>query len=287
MRKYISLFLFWIIIVMAVTGFVLYIMPHGRVAYWTNWHFLGLDKDQWTALHTIFAFLMIFFAIWHIILNWEALLNYLKSKTSILISKPSLVTIVIVILIAIGTILNLPPFKTVIDLGERIKDSWPKPSVSLPAFYTEFFDIKKMSTLLGLTTEEVLKILNNEGIKVESEEETLKEIAKRNKTSPAHIYQLLLKYSKNQTEVSAGRGTGKGGMGGSVREGGGAGLGRITLKEICSQLEIDPKTCITILQNKGISATLDDRLRNIAGTYGINPVMIVEILKEGKEKIEK
>ena len=36
MRKYVSLFLFFDLIIMAFSGIVLYITPHGRVAYWYN-----------------------------------------------------------------------------------------------------------------------------------------------------------------------------------------------------------------------------------------------------------
>jgi len=78
LRKYVSLFLFYTLIAMTISGIVLYIMPHGRVAYWTGWRFLGLDKDQWDSLHTIFGFLMIFFGIWHVILNWNSIVNYLN-----------------------------------------------------------------------------------------------------------------------------------------------------------------------------------------------------------------
>ncbi len=121
LRKYISLFLFYTLIAIIISGIVLYIMPHGRIAYWTDWRFLGLDKDQWDALHTIFGFLMIFFGIWHVILNWKSIVRYLKGKAGILTSKEFLITTFIVLIAGVGTLTNLPPFKTVIDIGEKIK----------------------------------------------------------------------------------------------------------------------------------------------------------------------
>ena len=37
-------------ILLLVTSVVLYIVPHGRVAYWSEWRLLGLGKEQWGAL---------------------------------------------------------------------------------------------------------------------------------------------------------------------------------------------------------------------------------------------
>jgi hypothetical protein len=43
-RGFFSLLSFGGFIVLALTGIVLFIMPHGRVAYWTDWRFLGLTE---------------------------------------------------------------------------------------------------------------------------------------------------------------------------------------------------------------------------------------------------
>ncbi|MFP7753178.1 DUF4405 domain-containing protein [Thermodesulfobacteriota bacterium B35] len=33
-------------VLLSVTSIVLYIVPHGRVAYWADWHLWGLSKTQ-------------------------------------------------------------------------------------------------------------------------------------------------------------------------------------------------------------------------------------------------
>jgi hypothetical protein len=38
-------------IFLLLTAIILYIEPHGRVADWTKWNFLGLKKVQWGNLH--------------------------------------------------------------------------------------------------------------------------------------------------------------------------------------------------------------------------------------------
>ncbi len=46
-RSLIAFMVTWSFAVLTVTGIVLYIVPQGRIAYWTLWSFLGLSKDQW------------------------------------------------------------------------------------------------------------------------------------------------------------------------------------------------------------------------------------------------
>ena len=195
LRKYVSLFLFYTLLFLTVTGIVLFIMPPGRVAYWTGWHFLGLDKDQWDNLHIIFGFLMVFFGIWHLTLNWRSFVSYLKGKAGLFTSREFFITSLLVLLIASATLMNLPPFKTFIDFGTKIKKSWPKPKTMPPAPHAEIFPLKKIARLVGISPERAVKILRSQGIKVNSVNEPLKKIAKTNHKTPAQIYELLLKTS--------------------------------------------------------------------------------------------
>jgi hypothetical protein len=34
-------------LIMTYTGIMLFLCPHGRVAYWSDWHFFGLSKNQY------------------------------------------------------------------------------------------------------------------------------------------------------------------------------------------------------------------------------------------------
>ncbi|MBE0460642.1 MAG: DUF4405 domain-containing protein, partial [Candidatus Aminicenantes bacterium] len=61
-RAFISLSILWSFLVEAISGIVLYITPVGRVANWTNWKFLGLTKQNWEAIHTIFGYVFLLFA---------------------------------------------------------------------------------------------------------------------------------------------------------------------------------------------------------------------------------
>ncbi|WP_456456070.1 DUF4405 domain-containing protein [Thermovibrio sp.] len=267
LRKYVSLFLLYTLIAMTISGIVLYVMPHGRVAYWTGWRFLGLDKDQWDSLHTIFGFLMVFFGIWHVFLNWKNIVNYLKGKAGIFTSKEFFIATIITLAIAVGTIANVPPFKTVMDIGERIKNRWPKPKTMPPAPHAELFPLKKVAKVVGLSPQKAIDVLESRGMRVDSPDETLKEIATKNDTTPAKIYEILLGASK-KTE-------------GFLFQPG-SGMGKLTLREVCRELRISPQECIEILKKHGIVAGLNQRLRDIAFRNGKYPYQIVEILQRGR-----
>ncbi len=263
LRKFVSLMLFYSLLVMLISGVVLFIMPHGRVAYWTGWTFLGLDKDQWDNLHIIFGFLMLFFSFWHLLLNWRAIVNYFKSKYF-------LVSTLLTVIIAVGAVSNLPPFKNFIDFGEKIKNSWPKPATMPPAPHAELFPLSKVAQMVGLEPRQAVEVLRSRGIKVPSPNTTLKEIANLNNTTPARVYEILL-------EVSPKRSSSR-----TLQFQPGSGMGRFTLKEVCAQLRIPLNLCLERLRKRGIEAAPDSQLREIAFKNGLYPYQLIEILQGGK-----
>ncbi|MEJ5166449.1 MAG: DUF4405 domain-containing protein, partial [Thermoanaerobaculia bacterium] len=70
-RRFFVLLIFFSFLLMTISGLVLYFTPQGRVAYWVEWKFLGLTKDDWTNLHTVSWFLFLISSIFHIYYNWK------------------------------------------------------------------------------------------------------------------------------------------------------------------------------------------------------------------------
>jgi hypothetical protein len=107
-----------------ITSVVLYILPPGRVSYWSDWHLWGLDKNQWDDLHVTFGLLMLLSGFVHLVLNWGPITNYLKNKArQIRPTGPNfLVSLALVLLVGLGTYFRLPPVSLVLDLGEWFKD---------------------------------------------------------------------------------------------------------------------------------------------------------------------
>ena len=80
LRRFISLCISFSFLTMSYTGVVLFLAPKGRIANWTNWELLGLDKTQYTNLHVTFMVLFLVGMLFHIYLNWRALFIYLTNK---------------------------------------------------------------------------------------------------------------------------------------------------------------------------------------------------------------
>ena len=46
-------------VIVAVSGTMMFIVPPGRIASWTEWKFIGLTREEWVSIHVV---LSIFFA---------------------------------------------------------------------------------------------------------------------------------------------------------------------------------------------------------------------------------
>ena len=205
MRRYASLFLLWSFVVLAATGLVLYVMPHGRVAYWTGWRFLGLDKDQWTALHLTFAVVMLVAGGIHLYLNWAAVLRYLGSAGKALFSKECLVSLLISLVLVVTSICSLPPSSTVVDVGERAKGIWPKPVARAPFPHAELLPLRKLCRRVGVVPQAAVTLLEKRGLKGVALDRSLKELATENHTSPDKIYALILELKGERRRNPEGR----------------------------------------------------------------------------------
>ncbi|NPA39771.1 MAG: DUF4405 domain-containing protein [Thermodesulfobacteria bacterium] len=178
-----SLLLFFTGLVLVITSVVLYIMPHGRVAYWSGWKLLGLSKDQWEAIHINSGIGFLALLIIHLWLNWKPFKSY--------VLKPQgLITISVVGLCTIATIENIPPFSTVLSLEQKIKKSWEKKLPKAPLPHAELLTLKELCQKGGIPLKKALELLKNKGIKA-LPNETLKKISKHNHTSPARIYDII------------------------------------------------------------------------------------------------
>jgi ABC-type Fe3+-siderophore transport system permease subunit len=93
-------------LIMTITGIVLYFTPHGRVAYWVVWQFIGLTKTDWNNIHIISSIAFAIAGAFHIYFNWKAIMNYLSGKISgtLKYKKELAVTGVLSVLIVVGSI---------------------------------------------------------------------------------------------------------------------------------------------------------------------------------------
>ena len=225
-RGFVSFTLTLSFIILSLSGIVLYIMPHGRVAYWINWKIAGLSKDNWDAVHTIIGFVFMFTAAVHFYLNWKTFLNYIKSKVQkgIQLKKELAVSVIFIAIIIVGTLWDIPPFSTVMDVGESIKESWGNNSERAPIPHAELMTLDNFIENFGLSREKVVNNLESYGIEIENTDETLQSIARKYHMSPQEFYRIIMPRRGDGKGIGEGKGLGGGrGLGGGKGLGGGRG----------------------------------------------------------------
>ncbi len=257
-------------VIMAWSGFVLYIAPPGRIANWGTWRLMLFTKTEWQALHTIFSYLFFIFFIIHLFfVNWKTFLVYFKSKiTAGLNRKWELAAAVLLsAIVFIGTLNSWTPFGPVMSFGEKMKEGWSSKFEAPSALHMENYTLKQVSGLFdSAAVQDIQRTLTVSGIKISDNDSTLKQIADRNKTKPVSIYNILTsKYKKAEDHTQ-----GSGGQG--------QGFGRTTVETIARNKGTDGKEIIGRLREMGIEADGQTTLRSIAEKMGITPGEAYEIL---------
>ena len=118
--------MFLIVLVLSVSGVVLYVAPPGRYANFNGWQVLGVDKSGWEAIHTNFSWLFLIVVSLHVYFNWRVIRGYLKRGVAWTIKYRLELGSATVVSIAalVGTLMWWPPFGTVMDFGEAVKRHW-------------------------------------------------------------------------------------------------------------------------------------------------------------------
>jgi len=259
-------------LVMTISGLVLYITPPGRVAHWTNWKFLGITKEGWGAMHTIFSLLFMIIAILHLRYNWRVFLIYIRDKVkqSIRLRWEFLAAVLVSVIIFVGTLYNMPPFATIMGFGERIKHRWEETQSSPPIPHAELLSLEAFASQIEITLSSAVEKLTSKGYKIEEPKKTLKEIASENKISAQHLYEIIT----GDSHQNSGREYGG-------REFGVRGFGRQTLKDVCSEIGIPLNVGISRLKEEGIDAAENETMRDIASKYQLSPADLWDMLANG------
>ncbi len=186
MRSWISLGCALAFLALLITGIVLYFEPPGKIAFWVDWRFLGLNKHQWDAIHTNFGFLFVILGLWHVVLNFRALKRYFSK------GRPLFLTLGLSVLVVVGAALDWPPFSWVTSFQKDLKKSF-RPEIPPPVPHAEQLPLGKLASILGLSPEEAVKILRKQGIMVKDRREPFGKIAHRAGLSPMELYRRLLR----------------------------------------------------------------------------------------------
>ena len=267
-RRFISLCIGFSFLIMSYTGIILFLSPKGRVANWTNWQILGLDKTQYANLHVTFMVLFLVGMLFHIYLNWNALINYLKNRSRefSLFTKEFFLALGFNLLFLFGTLYYWVPFEQFLDFQNDIKASWERKIDQAPYGHAELstleeFSMRTNSTLLTITAQ-----LNAHKIQGVNPSKTIAQIAKENNKSPAQIFDIINTKPQSQSPVSGG------------------GYGKFTLKEASIQQAFELEKALQIIHEKGFNATENSTLKESADSLHVKPIELLELLKTSTTK---
>lgn len=260
LKKITSLTMLLAMIVMTYTGVILFIAPAGRIANWANWEILALTKEQYGEIHSTFMVLFIIATILHIYYNFKPITSYMKNKAKefVVFTKDMLVALFITIVFLAGTLYEVTPFSSFLNLGEGVKDGWEKQYGTAPYSHAELSSLKSFCKKLGFDLSKSEEILKSNNIKY-SVEQSLSQIGKENKVSPKFIYDLLKKsFEKDGVKTVAL-----------------TGLGKKKIKDVALSLGMSPNEFLKRLNSLGIKAKEDDKFKATAEKYDMSPMDIM------------
>jgi hypothetical protein len=285
-RSFISVLTALSFIGMAFTGVILFVVPPGRIANWTGWTLIGLTKNEWIGLHDWFSIIFVAASVIHLYLNWKPFVSYFKNKATkaFALRGEWAAALVVCAVVFAGSLSDIRPFSSLLAWNESIKHSWESPQQRAPIPHAELMSLAELAKQVpDVDLETMLANLKAAGIKAESGEIVLGELAEAYNMTPVRLYNIALGQS------GPGRGYGgRGGGGGQYAEsedggghggGPGRGFGKMTLKQYCEQVGLDVNTAVKRLQDAGIKAGPDMTIRGIADSAGAHPSEIRDIIE--------
>jgi hypothetical protein len=266
-KKVTSLTLAFSFLVMSYTGIMLFIVPQGKVAYWTNWTLLGLSKEQYGAIHSTSMVVFLLFGILHVYYNWKPIVSYLKTKTSgtLFSSKEFFIALLINIAFVSGTLAEVKPFSSFMAMGEKIKDNWAKSMGEPPYGHAEESSLKALCKNIDVDLEEAINLLAQKGIKIQSPMQTLKAIAQEQKMSPSEIYEIIKPKGAQPKQTQS-----------TIPN-----LGRKTLQELSSMQKISLQKSIEYLKSQGVlEVSEESKMKSLSGSLDMTPMELLEVLEK-------
>lgn len=263
-KVFVSFYVVFSFLALAVSGIVLYVAPPGRIANWSVWQLLLLSKAQWQAVHTIVALGFLVAAGFHLYFNWRVLVAYVRSKLQAgLRMKRELAAASLTgaVILAVS-ITGVPPFGTVMDVGEEIKNSWSTASSEPPVPHAELMTVAKLSETVKIPTDKAVANLEKQGVRVAQPTLTVQQIADANQLTPQQVYQ---KIQSDDAKPKV-----------SLAEGGG--WGRMNVQQVCERFSVPVGEGVARLQAAGIEATASTAVRELATARGKTPIDIAKII---------
>ncbi len=167
-------------LVTVLTSAILYIVPQGRVAYWSDWRLWGLSKEQWGNIHINTGILFLLALLLHIYYNWNLIVTYLKDRTKKLKVFTGNFNVALVLTAAciLGTHFGIPPFSSILNISQNIKDAASLKYGEPPFGHAEEAPFDSLVKKTGLDFQQSVDRLKEKGIELDGPDQIFLEIAK-------------------------------------------------------------------------------------------------------------
>ena len=273
-RKITSMTMLVSFVLLVLTSIILYIVPHGRVAYWADWHLFGMSKTQWANQHINLGFLFLFAGFFHIFYNWRPITAYMKNKSKqIKVFTPSMnIALFLTVIVGIGTWFEVPPMSTVLNFSESLKDASSAKYGEPPYGHAELSSLKLLCKKQGFDLEQAMDALKKENIAFKDEKEILASIAKNNNKSPQQVFAII-----KAASVKAAAKSGKV-VDVSFPDSPMPGFGNKTIAAVCSENNLMFREIKRELADVGIKVKAEMTIKEISAENGIEPMAIFEAI---------
>ena len=268
-RKITSLTALLAFLFLMLTSVILYIVPAGRIAYWSDWRLWGLSKTQWSEMHLNLGVLLLLTICLHIYYNWKPIIQYLKNKAKKLtvFTRDFNAALLIILVFLLGTYFTMPPFSTIINISEGIKDKAAIKYGEPPFGHAELARLKSFVKKTGLDLETSLKLMEQKGIKFEGPDQIFLDIAKKNRMTPKQVFEAITPQEK------------EGGIKG-LPEVPAPGLGKLTLSQICEKAELNHLQIIKELEADGLAISADKKMKDLARQNNLTPIELYDAIRD-------
>lgn len=267
-RAFVSVLSGFLFTLLIVTGIVLFITPPGRIANWTGWTFWHLSKHEWIDLHICFSGVFLLAGLVHLWLNIKPMMRYFvqTAHTAKQLRWEPAAAMILCGVVFWGAMKPFVPFRSLLNLNERAKFSWEKPTQQAPIPHAELLTIAELASKAGLEADVIQFNLRNNGIEV-GWDDVFGDIAKQHHLSPNELFAIATgTHSEPQNKGRHGNG--------------GGGFGPKTLRAVCEEMNRDVDQAIETLKAAGIEATADKTIRQIADKNNVHPSKIRQCLQE-------
>ncbi|MBN2798056.1 MAG: DUF4405 domain-containing protein [Deltaproteobacteria bacterium] len=269
LRALTSLSLVVTLLLMGGSGLVLWILPEGRVAYWTDWQLLGLDKHQWGDLHILSSWAMLAAMPLHLYLNWRPLVRHLRQRVDRAV-QPRWelgLSLGLGLWLVASAVWGLPPLIWLSDLSELAAESWAEGGAAEPPFgHAEELPLVVVLERMDVPVDEALGALEAAGVPVPDPRLPLRDIGAAAGLTPAGAWAPVLPLVPVSPALSGPLTLDQ------VRaQLSGARLGLRPLRASCLALGGEEADCARRLRGAGLPDDLDRTLRAAADAAGMRP----------------